>query len=146
MASISVFHGDVRARDCDLLILKHADGFYGVDEYIARSIGFHKDVRSGGYTATTSKHVRAKQIVFVGVGPLVTFDYAAIRKFGQTALQIANSVNPHAQKICMPIHGPGYGLDENEAFNSLVAGLIDGLADRTDALSLAEIEIVEIRE
>jgi len=46
----------------------------------------------------------------------------------------------------MPIHGPGYGLDENEAFSSLIAGLTDGIVAHICPTGLREIEIVEIRE
>jgi hypothetical protein len=43
----------------------------------------------------------------------------------------------------MPIHGPGYGLDESEAFLSLIAGLIDSIDRRNCSTKLSKIEIVE---
>jgi hypothetical protein len=43
----------------------------------------------------------------------------------------------------MPIHGPGYGLDEREAFLSLIGGLIDAAMLGEAGAKLQSIEIVE---
>jgi hypothetical protein len=43
----------------------------------------------------------------------------------------------------MPLHGPNSGLDESEAFLSLIGGLMDGVAAGTLPASLKTVEIVQ---
>jgi len=48
------------------------------------------------------------------------------------------------RRICSPVHGPGYGLDERESFLSLVGGFSDAIAnDQVGASKIKEIFIVE---
>jgi hypothetical protein len=82
--------------------------------------------------------------MFIGVGPLDEFGYPEIRRFGYHALELSNSYDSHAARICLPIHGPGYGLDETEAFTSLLAGIIDAIREGSHPGSLESVEIVEI--
>jgi hypothetical protein len=144
MVSISVYEGDIRNRPCDLLILKHADGFFGVDKRIAELVGFNEDVAKGLVSIVPGQKTKAKQIMFVGVGPLIEFGYSEIRDFGYQALALANRLAGQATRFCMPIHGPGYGLDEAEAFSSLVAGIVDSIREKSHPHSLQEVEIVEL--
>jgi hypothetical protein len=142
MFSISIYEGDILSRPCDLLILKHADGFYGVDLRIANLIGFEGIVPEGKIRVVSGKRTEAKRIAFVGVGPLVNFEYSRIRDFGRRAIEIAQKQKEPIRRICMPIHGPGYGLDEAEAFSSLIAGIVDG-ATQPHAEKIEAVEIVE---
>ena len=89
MFSVSVYEGDILNRPCDLLILKHADGFYGVDEKIAKLSGFGGNVPDGKARLVPGRRTEARQIAFLGVGPLVNFDYPKIREFGRRAIEIA---------------------------------------------------------
>jgi hypothetical protein len=143
MVDISVVNGDILKRGCDLLILKHADGFYGVDAIAADRLGFSQALPANRFAIVPGTKVKATQVLFMGVGQLGDFRYSQIRKFGARSLELANQKAPHAQKICMPIHGPGYGLDENEAFLSLVAGLTDSIDAGKCSPKLEKVEIVE---
>jgi hypothetical protein len=143
MVDISLVNGDILKRGCDLLILKHADNFHGVDAIAADRLGFSKAVPINHSAIVPGAKVKATQVLFLGVGPLGGFRYPQIREFGTRSLELAHQKAPHAQKICMPIHGPGYGLDEGEAFLSLVAGLTDAIDAGKCSPELQKIEIVE---
>lgn len=86
--------------------------------------------------------LKARKVAFLGVGPLSEFEYAEIRNFGSDALLLVDKLEG-VRKVCMPIHGPGYGLDEAEAFSSLIAGLVDGNAN-VRTTSIERVEIVEV--
>jgi hypothetical protein len=144
MISISVVKGDLLSRECDLLILKHADAFHGVDAKVASRIGFSGDIKSGRHAIMPGRRAKAEQVLFLGVGPLYEFRYPQIRKFGQRALAVAAKVLPEAEHVCMPIHGPNYGLDESEAFLSLIGGLADGIGRGDYPEGLKKVEIVEL--
>lgn len=145
MFSLSVHEGDILQRACDLLVLKHADGFYGVDELVADRIGFDTSVKDGSVSVVSgsSKHgsTLAKQIAFIGVGSLENFSYAKIRRFGRRAIEIASRREISAGRICLTAHGTGIGLDEVEAFSSLVAGIYEARAKSNSV----KVEIIEHR-
>lgn len=146
MFSITVTHGDILARPCDLLVLKHADGFYGVDARVAEIIGFTGKVPVGRTRVVPGRKTEASKIAFIGVGPLVEFGYPEIRNFGRDIVSLASKQGADVRRICMPIHGPGYGLDEAEAFSSLVAGLVDAGYDENASSQIESVEIVEIND
>jgi hypothetical protein len=129
-----------------LLILKHADGFFGVDQAAASRLEFDKRVEFGKHALVRGHGLKATQVVFVGVGPLGKFRYAQIRKFGRQCLKLAKIISRSIEVIAMPIHGPGYGLDENEAFLSLIGGLMDAISNGEFPDKLKTIEIVERNE
>lgn len=83
----------------------------------------------------------AKRVLFGGVGPLWEFRYEAIRSFARNALHQIGKSYPTTRSVACTIHGPGYGLDESEAFRALLAGLLDGFPSTTN---LEEIQIVEL--
>jgi hypothetical protein len=143
MVDISVVNGDVLNRGCDLLILKHADGFYGVDAIAADRLAFVDPLSKGESALVPGAEVKANQVLFIGVGPLNTFRYPQIRSFGAQALRLAAQRAPRVEKICMTVHGPGFGLDESESFLSLIAGLNDTIVAGEISPALSQIEIVE---
>jgi hypothetical protein len=140
---MSIVEGDILKRTSDLLILKYADALHGVDDLVAQRLGFDDTVASGKYALLAGKGLKAKQVLFIGVGPLFHFRYGQIRKFGKQALKLAGDLIESPELITMPIHGPGYGLDESEAFLSLIGGLMDCIAAGQFPETLKTIEIVE---
>ncbi len=146
MFSITVTQGDILTRPCDLLALKHAEGFYGVDARVAEIIGFTGRVPAGRTRVVPGRKTEASKIAFIGVGPLVEFGYPEIRDFGRDVIALAIKQGAGIRRICMPIHGPGYGLDEAEAFSSLVAGLVDAGYGGDASSQIEAVEIVEISE
>jgi hypothetical protein len=68
--------------------------------------------------------VVAHEVVFVGVGPLGDFRYERIQEFGAQAIKLAQLHHRVVRHIALTVHGPGYGLDAEESFLSMLAGLI----------------------
>ncbi len=78
----------------------------------------------------------ARAVLFLGVPPLRKFGYEEIRGFGRRAVAEAAAVAPEATEIALTLHGPNYGLDEIEAFNSELAGIIDAITENVAGASL----------
>jgi hypothetical protein len=144
MVELTVVNADLMERACDLLVLKYADGFYGADSAISKRVGFNERVPPGEAAFLTGRSIAARKILYIGVGPLEDFRYRQIRAFGRTALELAARDSGRIKVLCTTIHGPGYGLDEREAFLSLVGGLWDGIEIGAFPKDLERIEIVEL--
>jgi hypothetical protein len=142
---------DALELSCDVLALKYADAFHGVDRAAADRLG------GGGAKIDLSLSVRwdfqlipskgligAKAVLFVGVGPLRKFGYEEIRKFGKHLLASLASAEPNCRHLAITVHGPGFGLDEREAFAAEIAGLADGLNDGDFPANLERITVAEI--
>ncbi len=146
MVEFAVVHGDIMTRQCDLLILKYADAFYGVDGLVADRVGYRDHLPRGDYVLTGTGEVGARKVMFCGVGPLEEFRYGRIREFASRALARVTCVVGMPRVVCSPLHGPGYGLDEKEAFFSLIGGFLDAVENGDAPPVLEKIEIVEINE
>lgn len=136
---IEVLSGDVTAIEGDVLALKYAQGRYGLDAHVATLLheaGHPMSVmspRPGGFRLLPEvKGVAAKRILFVGVEPLGDFRYQQIRAFARKVLLSLASEAPDTKRLVVTVHGPGYGLDEDEAFESQLAGFLDAI-DSSDA-------------
>ncbi len=141
--TIRVVEGDLASRLCDLVVLKYADGLHGADKYIASHVGYQGKLEIGDHEIIPGRNIEAKNIMFIGTGPLLDFRYGEIRSFGRRALAMAEIYAPEIRKIATTIHGPGYGLDEHESLLALVAGFFDGVREGELPVALNEIEIVE---
>ena len=144
MVELIVVTADIVARPCDLLVLKHADGFYGVDKIISERVGFDAAVPEGEMAFLPGRNIEARKVLYVGVGPLDQFRYPQIRVFARNVLEIAARGSGRTRVLCTTLHGPGYGLDERELFLSLVAGFLDGIESGAFPTDLERIEIVEL--
>lgn len=132
MLEIAIQTADVCEVQCDVLILKYAQAYYGADGVVATALikGRRKEIR---IEPEPDEHVRiatrgaiaAPQVLFVGVVPLIAFDYSAIRSFTTRALRIVSEELPDARHIAMTMHGVGCGLDEREAFLAQLGGIMD---------------------
>src|ERR1044072_4853576 len=143
MLSISIVHDDVVERPSDLLILKYADGLYGVDQAVAARIGFDDHIQVGNFAVIAGRGIKPKQVLFLGVGELHAFRYAEIRNFGRDVLKVAARLDEPPSTITMTIHGPGYGLDEGEAVLSLVGALMESVTANFVSKNLRTLEIVD---
>jgi hypothetical protein len=81
--------------------------------------------------------------MFVGTEPLHRFGYGAIRDFSARAIRGIANLRPETRSIAFTTHGTGYGLDESEAFASLVAGIADAMRAGDAPAHLDEVVIVE---
>lgn len=147
---VKVIHGDAINEKADALILKYAQSSYGLDRDIIRALELlGDDIKSklpkiGGFYFTNSKQITNTQnLLFIGVPPLRQFGYKEIREFGRKSLVSIASSAPDTKSLLMTIHGPGYGLDEIEAFESQIAGILDSISQNDMPDNLEEISFVE---
>lgn len=150
---VSVIHGDAFQIKADSLVLKYAQATYGLDRDIEKEFErlgepiTNKFPKIGGYYFTDSKKITStKSIIFIGVPTLRQFGYKEIREFGRKALVSLASSDPSIKRVLMTIHGPGYGLDEIEAFESQLAGILDSISSGDIPDNLSEIVFVERSE
>lgn len=147
---LSVEQGDVLDFPCDVLVLKHAQGFYGADGAVATRLSV---VEPGidGLSLPPNKYrlfssqgtVTAEQVLFMGVVRLYQFDYGQIRSFARYALRVLLKERPGVSTVAMTMHGIGYGLDEQEAFLAQVAGVQDAYESGHVPPGLKKIIFVE---
>jgi hypothetical protein len=134
-----VVNDDILQAQTDIVALKYADSFYGADEIVANAIGFSGHLQNGQHAFIKGSNIRAGEVLFVGVGPLSNFRYEEIRAFGRLILERASNDRPRATSLALTIHGPGYGLDEKEAFLSLMSGLYAARTSRNSRLRVVSI-------
>ncbi|HEX7181137.1 MAG TPA: hypothetical protein VF756_04795 [Thermoanaerobaculia bacterium] len=135
---------------CDVLVLKHAQEFYGADEVVAgvlrsSTMGYEdlSPVPGSHVLVDAAGKIAAREVLFVGVVPLRSFRYPEIREFGKRALQILAQERPKAENVAMTIHGVGYGLDERESFLSQIGGMLEAIDAGRIPPKLKKIAIVE---
>jgi hypothetical protein len=147
MLEIEIVTGDVSDFSCDVLVLKHAQAFYGAEAQVAASLtlgGVDRakiDPLPDQYVLLSSDGaVAAQQVLFVGTPPLYEFDYSNIRRFAARSLEIISEQLPTASHIAMTIHGVGINLDEREAFTAQLGGIADA---QKNGISARRISIIE---
>ncbi len=87
MVQLTVVNDDITERPCDLLLfLKHADGFYSIDEVVSERIRFSSNVPVGEEVFFVGRNIEASKVLYIGVGPIGQFRYPQIRAFGRRAL------------------------------------------------------------
>lgn len=145
MVPVKVYNDSVMDFRADVLVLKHADGYHGIDAAVAKTIGFGDALRKGDWRIVPSANLQTPRVLFIGVGPLYDFRYESIREFATTALTIIAKELPEARMVALTMHGVNYGLDAIESFSCLIAGVYDFL--RTGGIhTLDEIAVVERNE
>jgi hypothetical protein len=145
---IAVLATDALSADIEFLVIKYAQKLYGLDELVAKK--FIEDGKTismpkpwGFCLENSPKSIAAKNILIVGVPPLRDFGYAEIRRFGKSILSALAGSSPETKHIGITLHGPGYGLDEMEAFEAEIAGLLDAIRSGDFPISLEKISIIE---
>jgi len=143
--------GDILAEPADVLVLKHAQGRFGVDESVdaifeAAGRRLHLPLPSDYRIEDSTSEIAASRTLFLGVAPLPQFGYKEIRVFARQALAILAEKLPQTRSIVLTLHGSGYGLDEKEAFESEIAGLVDAIHIGDYPTALEQITIVELEQ
>jgi hypothetical protein len=149
LLKISVISGDVLKFGADVLVLKYAQAHYGADEAAARcfaNVGISLNMpKPAEFTFQKSfGSIGPNAVLFVGVKRLHQFLYSDIRNFARNALAFLARVAPDIRSLALTIHGPGYGLDEIEAFDSELAGVVDAVANEEFPRNLESISFVEL--
>lgn len=148
--NIKVLQGDAFNKTADVLVLKYAQKAYGLDrdiirefELIEKPIQEHLPKIWGFYQTESRRITKTKNLIFIGVPSLRQFGYKEIREFGRKSLVALASSLPSTRSILFTIHGPGYGLDEVEAFEAQLAGIYDGITSEDYPEALEEIIFIE---
>jgi len=159
---IDIHQGDARDIETDILALKHMENAEGVGKVVADAIGLEshrlenaawipdfRELPDLGESKlfnriSRSSTVNAQNILYIGVQPAPDFRYQDIRQFTRRSLVIANRQLNAVKHVTFTLHGPGYGLDEREAFESELAGVIDAIQERVAPDTLERISFVEI--
>ena len=145
-----VVTGDATALEGDVLALKYAQAPYGLDAYVGGLLskaGVPENQlrpRPGSFRLLASPPgVTAGHVLLVGVDDLWSFGYEQIRLFSRKVMASLAGELPRARRVLVTIHGPGYGLDENEAFESELAGFLDAVETSDVPEALETITFVE---
>lgn len=148
MVEIDVVAGDAMAHPCDVLVLKHAQAFYGVDAAVARVIveqdGQMLVPAPTGFRLFRPQGLGAAAVLFVGVPPLQRFLYDEIEQLVVRALTALAGECGTARRVAFTLHGPGYGLDELACMDSMLRGFEAALDSGSHPEALERIEIVEL--
>lgn len=147
--NVEVVHGDALEVDADVLALKYARAFYGVDHEVVSRLKAHDAISDmsppvGGFRIIPSRGViAASRVLFVGVVDLYEFNYLQIRQFSADALAHLAEETPYTRVIAFTLHGPGYGLDESECFLSELGGIAEAVTMGNCPPALSIVKIVE---
>lgn len=149
--SFAVVHGDATQADVDVLALKHAQRFHGLDLVVAdRLFATGQEVHDlglpPGHDALFESRlaVDAAFVLFVGTPSLVSFTYSDVRRFAMDVLRALRASGRRVRSVGMSLHGPGFGLDEVEAALAQLGGCVDALWAGDVPPDLEEIRILEI--
>lgn len=145
---VVVENDDALRIRADTLVLKHAQGLYGVDRAVYDRVvlaGSKPELpKLGAHHFMPSEHaLGSDRVLFIGVEPLYNFRYAEIREFGRLAMAILATDKQKTKHVALTIHGTGYGLDETESFESELAGVIEAIAQNDYPQDLETITFVE---
>jgi peptidoglycan hydrolase-like protein with peptidoglycan-binding domain len=137
MVEFSVKKGDVLKEPSDLLLLKYAQGSYGVDQVVAKhliSTGLCTETQlhpkpSGFVIVETKGTIAPRRVMFLGTPPLRNFSYNEMQVFSRLAIGKITASNIPIKIITTTIHGTGYGLKGVESLEKLIVGFREGLSE-----------------
>lgn len=151
--ALDVAQGELQSYAAGALLLKHAQGFLGADEVVASLLGEVGVSRQAlrlppgvHVVVPTQGALGAPVAVFLGTPPLAAFGYHEIRRFAVRALQLLERELPDLRHLATTVHGPNFGLDENEAVLALVGGFLEAWQRGQGPKGLERITLVERRE
>lgn len=146
--TVSVEREDAFAIKADVLALKYAQATYGVDAAAAelyaragRPVQF--PLPWAFHLERSPEGVVPERVLFVGVPSLREFGYREIRAFARKVMAALAGEAPSTRHLAVTVHGPGYGLDEQEAFEAEIAGLVDAFQANDVPESLERVTVVE---
>jgi hypothetical protein len=142
--------GDITEYSSDVVVLKHAQAFYGADALVRYKLekkgisplNFSPSLGEFSYLKTLGGLV-APNALFIGVPRLFDIDYSDIRNFASNTLKVLSDRAPETQCIATTIHGVGFGLDEVESFLAQLAGYLEILETNDRLRNLRRITIVD---
>ena len=150
---IEIQETDALKIKADVLVLKYAQEFFGVDSLAFSQLALlHKNIerklpKPNEFLILESLgSLGANYVLFAGVDRISKFRYKEIRSFSFRSLKHLAETKADAEHICFTMHGANYGLDETEAFVSQIAGMVEAIAKGLYPLHLKKISVAEIYE
>lgn len=147
---IEIVEGDVLEFKADVLALKYAQHYYGSDEAVA-----HRLVKRGAasedelqpapwkWVWIKPRGMTYSRVLFVGVPQLIKFGYTEITAWARQAIVLCGREHPEAEHLAITLHGPGFGLDEVEALQAELRGIMDAVKAGEAPPALSAVSIVE---
>jgi hypothetical protein len=142
--------GDITETRADVALLKYAQRLYGAAGLVSQrlsSVGVPSsqlEVPPGDFRfVDTRGGITAPLVLFMGTVRLGQFGYHEIRQFAVRALKALES-RPGLKHMVSTVHGPNYGLDEDEAVLAFVGGLVEGFQRGSGPDGLERITLVEL--
>ncbi len=137
MSDFAVQIGDVCDIPSDLLLLKHAQGFYGADKAVATrlinaGVCTDRQLRLAPdefFIVETKGLLAARRVMFVGTPDLSGFNYHEMQHFAYRAIEILATEHVPVKRMTTTVHGSGYGLDAGESLQRLILGFHSALAE-----------------
>ena len=150
---IEIQQADALKIRADVLVLKYAQELYSIESAVFSKLaivhrGLEKKLpKPNDFLYLESlDSLSADHVLFTGVVELPKFRYKEIRNFSLSSLKYLAKVKPGTEHICFTLHGVNYGLDETEAFESEVGGMVEAMASGLYPSRLKRITIAEINE
>lgn len=144
--AVEIETADALAEAVDVLVLKHAQGSYGVDAAAKKRLELDPEMElpPGGVLEVPGRgRVGAETVLFLGVPRMPDFGYPEIRLLGRRAVSMVITEHPECRNLALTLHGVGFGLDESACFDAELAGIVDALEGPTGS-RLERISIVEM--
>jgi hypothetical protein len=147
---IRVQEADALTMEADVLALKYAQALYGIDQAVAYRL-VDAGLELNSMLPETNEHrlvpghgsLGSRYALFVGIPDLLRVDYAELRLLASRTFEILADESVQVRHLVTTIHGPGFGLDEVEAFKAQLAGMLDAIAKERVPRDLTLVTIVE---
>lgn len=142
--------GDITEKRADVALFKYAQSLYGAASVVARKLqavgipSSQLEVPVGDYRfIETRGGLTTPLVLLLGTVRLGDFGYHEIRQFAVRALKALETRGGTRHVVCT-VHGPNYGLDEDEAALALVGGLVEAFQRGSGPEGLERITVVEV--
>jgi hypothetical protein len=141
---------DITEMRADVALFKYAQSFYGAAGAVAEQL-IKTGIPASELAALpgdcrfveTRGGIKAPLVLFLGTVRLGQFGYHEIRQFAVRALKALES-RSGVRHVVSTVHGPNYGLDEDEAVLALAGGLVEAFQRGSGPEGLERISLVEI--
>jgi hypothetical protein len=148
LVQVRIVHDDAMHYGADLLVLKFARKLHGLDDAVFKRLrpdqqAYRLPPVGEALTHETIGILGARYVMYVGVPSLNELNYAGLREFGRKACEAAQHANFHLADLALTVNGPNFGLDETEAFESVLAGIMDAVEAGTFPKQVKTITFVE---
>ena len=147
----AIVQGNICNFDADIVALKHAQKFLGVDKIVAEALEKTGTPRSEfscqpyGYRfKNTAGAIRARDILYVGTPHYYLWDLYQVQEFSRRALDILHTEAPTTRHLAITLHGPGLKLSEPKSIMAEVRGLLIAMNLGTIPMDLHRITLVEM--